>query len=542
METNDVPVTIVGGGPVGLSMALALARQGVRSLVIEQGATTTAHPKARGVWPRAMEIFRQWGVEQPIRARGLADGSDTFVVLDGLENELGRTLSEEPHNQILARKSMVAQDAVEEALVAKLEDYPAAEILWYHRVISGEADDAGAVVIVENLATGQKRSWRSDYLIGADGGAGFTAKLAGIPYEGPPHLGLMLNTYFRADLSDVNAAANAAILVLIPEGEADESYRLLNDEEPYRLLNTNGSDRWLLLERIGIETDERPRPLTEEENVRRLRGILRRPNLDIEIINEGIWRLTRRIAANFSKGRVFLVGDAAHRFPPTGGHGMNSGICDVHNLAWKLAFVLNGSASPSLLDSYDVERRPIANSNADISRSNHKRFRSFLGAVLSRNRDRLQFWLRDMDNHIHSIGQVLGSRYEDGALISDGTTPPPFTPRTYTPSDRPGGRFPHFWLDPERSRSSLDLFDRDLVLIVGKSGDGWADAAEEVSRRRGLPIAVHRLGDVDPVLGIAMGANGAALVRPDGIIAWRIGWAEPDPVGMLDAIVEQIVH
>ena len=542
MASNDFPVTIVGGGPAGLSTALALARLGVRSRVVEQSEGTTEHPKARGMWPRAMEIFRQWGVEQPIRARGLADRADSFAVLDGLENELGRTWPEEAHDQVPARKSMVAQDAVEEALVAKLREFPETEVLWGRRAISGQMDDTGVTITVEDLKSGERTSWRSSYVVGADGGAGFTAKMAGIAYEGPPHLGLMLNTYFKADLSAYPAAANAAILILMPQGPVDKSYRLLNDEEPYRLLNTNGVDRWLLLERIGVEHDERTRLPTNEENIERLRGILRQPDLDIEIINEGIWRLTRRIAATFSKGRVFLVADAAHRFPPTGGHGLNSGIADVHNLAWKLAFVLSGKASERLLETYDAERRPIANHNADMSTSNHRRFRAFLQAALSRNPDRLEFWLRDMDHHIHSVGHVLGFIYDDGAVISDGTTRPPATPRTYTPTDRPGSRFPHFWLDPERTRSSLDLFDQDLVLMVGRSADAWADAAAEVSRLQGVPIVVHRLGDVDPALGIAMGPRGAALVRPDGVTAWRVAWAEAEPVAVLNAAVEKILH
>jgi hypothetical protein len=146
-----------------------------------------------------------------------------------------------------------------------------------------------------------------------------------------------------------------------------------------------------------------------------------------------------------------------------------------------------------------------------------------------------------MDNHTNSIGHILGFIYDEGALISDGTTRPPQTPRTYTPTDRPGSRFPHFWLDEARTRSSLDLFDEDFVLVIGPSGDAWAEAAREVSRRRGLPILIHRLGEVDRAKGIAMGARGAALVRPDGVTAWRIGWPEADPVAVLGAAVDRIV-
>jgi len=533
VASEDVPVTIVGGGPVGLSMALALARLGVRSRVLEQRETTTDHPKARGLFPRAMEIFRQWGVEAPIRARGLPPGSDSFAVLDGLERELGRSPPEPFGDQGPSRKSLVAQDAVEEALVAKLADYPEAELFWNTRAVSGEADERGVTIATEDAKTGETHEWRSAYAVGADGGAGFAARMAGITYDGPPQLALMLNTYFRADLSAFETMREVAGMIFTRH----EGY----GGPPYSFLNTNGADRWLLLERIGAQADERAYPPTEAETIETLRAVLRQPNLDIRIINQAVWRLTRRIAARFREGPVFLAGDAAHRFPPTGGLGLNSGIEDVHNLAWKLAFVLQGRASARLLDSYDQERRPIANANADMALLNMARFQRFIEAAVSGNPDKLDFWLKDMANHTNSIGHVLGFVYKEGALIPDGSTAPPPTPRTYNPTDRPGSRFPHYWLDPQRSRTSLDLFDRDFVLVVGESAGAWADAAGEVSRRRNLPILIHHLEAVDPALNIAMGPRGAALVRPDGVTAWRIAWPEPDPVAVLGAAVDAIL-
>jgi putative polyketide hydroxylase/tetracenomycin A2 monooxygenase-dioxygenase len=533
VASDEVPVTIVGGGPVGLSMALALARFGVRSRVLEQKETTTDHPKARGLFPRAMEIFRQWGIEPAVRARGLPPGSDSFAVLDGLERELGRTPPEPFQGQGPARKSTVAQDAVEEALVARLAAFPQAQVLWNTRARSGDIGDSGATITAEDVRTGSTSVWRSPYVIGADGGAGFAARLAGIDYEGPPQLALMLNTYFRADLSAFETMREVAGMIFTRhDGYAGA---------PYTFLNTNGADRWLLLERIGSQTDERPRPPTEAETIATLRAVLRQPNLDIRIINQAVWRLTRRIASRFREGPVFLAGDAAHRFPPTGGLGLNSGIEDVHNLAWKLAFVLQGKASGRLLDTYDRERRPIANANADMALLNGARFQKFTDAAVSGNPDKLRFWLNDMANHTNSIGHVLGFVYGEGALIPDGSTPPPRTPRTYSPTDRPGSRFPHFWLDPERTRFSLDLFDDDMVLVVGRSADAWARAAEVVSRRRNLAIRVHRLGETDPAAGIAMGATGAALVRPDGVTAWRIGWPESDPQAALGAAMDAIL-
>lgn len=533
MASGDIPVTIVGGGPVGLAMALVLSRQGVASRVLEMNATTTDHPKARGVWVRAMEIFRQWGVYEPIRARGLPDASDSMVILDGMDNELDRSRPEPWNDESPARKSIVAQDAVEEALAAKLADHSDVDLRWRTEFLSCEETPDGVRVTARDLASGETLTWTSQYLIGADGGRGAVARQVGIEYEGPPTLALMLNTYFRADLSRYPAAHNAAGLQM----------RVLDpDAEPCHLLNTNGADRWLWLTRIGAETDERPRPLTEAETIAKIRAALRLPDLQVEIINEATWRMTRRIAKTFRRSRTFLVGDAAHRFPPFGGFGMNSGIQDAHNLAWKLAFVLNGKAGDALLDTYDAERRPIAHENADLALQNGARFPHVVAAFQSGDRDRIRFWLHDAENHIHSIGHTLGFSYVSDAVIPDETTPPDRTPRWYRPTDRPGSRFPHLWLDATKTRSTLDLFDRDLVLVTGPDGGPWAQAAAEVAATVGVPIAVHRLKAADPEQGVAMGPRGAALVRPDGITAWRIGWVTQTPEADLERAVRSILR
>ena len=533
MPLENVPVTIVGGGPVGLSMALALARQGIASRVLELKSTTTDHPKARGVWVRSMEIFRQWGIYEPIRTRGLPDNSDSTVLMDGLEIELGRSAPEPFNDESPARKSIVAQDAVEEALVSKLKDYPDVDIRWLTEFVGGEELATGVRINARNLQTGEERSWLSTYLIGADGGTRVVANIAGIEYEGPPVMALMSNVYFKADLSAYKSVHNAAGLFFLPVDPIDEVLALLN---------TNGVDRWLWVSRIGAETDERERPPTADEIVTKLRKMMRKCDLSIEIINQGVWRMTRRIAKVFSKGRIFLVGDAAHRFPPYGGFGMNSGIQDVHNLSWKLAFVLRGISSEALLNSYDAERRPIAHANADIAMVNGTRFPRVLEAAASRDPDRIRFWLLDAANHTNSIGHNLGFVYDEGAVVPDGTTRPPYSPRYYHPTDRPGSRFPHFWLNARHTRSSIDLFDRDLVLVHGPNADAWASAAAEVSRRLAVPIVAHRLtGAERPELGLAMGARGAVLVRPDGIVAWRIGWVTAQPADDLANVIEKVL-
>src|SRR5262249_39933233 len=238
---------------------------------------------------------------------------------------------------------------------------------------------------------------------------------------------------------------------------------------------------------------------------------------------------TRQVASQFQRGRVFLAGDAAHRFPPTGGFGLNSGVQDVHNLAWKIAYVLRGWASERLLDSYSIERKAIAESNADFSLGNSFRFPLVSEAIRSANPDQIAFRINDVDNHLHSIGQSLGFIYHQGAVLPDGTAAPAHNSRIYTPCDRPGSRFPHLWLDLTRTESTLDWFDREFVVVAGPMGGEWLEAGKRVAEKSRLPLGLRTLPMPHPNDGIRMGRGGAVLVRPDGHVAWRMPWLPSAP-------------
>ncbi|KIZ46791.1 hypothetical protein OO17_06190 [Rhodopseudomonas palustris] len=525
---------MAGGGPVGLAMALLLDRFGIDCVAVEKSATTTDHPKSRGCWVRTMEIFRQWGIESAIRDRGLQENSDVFVYLDSIAgSEFGRTRPEPNVGHTPAWKCLVAQDAVEEEILRVVERSNHATVLFNTACESFEETNSGVRIRTRCEKTGDIIEWSAAYLIAADGAGSQTRRSAGIEMVGPATLAVMSNEYWRADLSRLPIAREAAGFMVIPDKPGLPRAGILN---------TNGRDRWLTVTQIGLTKDDRERPWTDQEFIEIARGHVGIPDLDVTLLNRSIWRVSMQVAERFRSGRVFLVGDCAHRFPPTGGFGLNSGVQDAHNLAWKLAFVLKGWAGDRLLDSYSSERRPVAQSNASFSFGNRERIGFTDDAVRSRNPDRIRFWINDMDNHLHSIGQNLGQVYEDGAVIHDGTVAKALNSRYYTPTDRPGARFPHIWLDPSRRHSTLDWFDKEFAVVTGPLGTEWLEAGRQVSNQSGVPLSLKQLPAADPAAGFELGMRGAALVRPDGYVAWRMPWLPSDPAKELAGALSTLLH
>lgn len=480
-----------------------------------------------------MEIFRQWGIEDRMRARGLPDNSDMFAFVESMTgHEYGRTLPEVNIGLSPAWKCILSQDAVEEELLKHARESGSGRILYSTEFVDYSETPQGVKVTVRDLMTGETSEWDASYLIAADGAGSSVRRVSGLEMRGPSTMAVMANEYWKADLSAIRGAANTAAFRVVPK---DPNVPMAS------VLNTNGRDRWLSLIKIGVDRDERAGERTDAEVVRLARIHTGLPNLDVQVINRSIWRLSRQVAAGFRMNRVFLVGDAAHRFPPSGGYGMNSGIQDAHNLAWKLAFVLQGRASDRLLDSYDQERRPVAESNADFSYGNTQRFLKTDDAFRRGNIDEINFWIKDTENHVHSVGQSLGFAYDEGALIPDGTAKPAMRTRTYEPSDRPGGRFPHIWLDLARNNSTLDWFDKNFVLVVGLKGDAWLDAAKEVSARKDLQIETRQFEEDPEKHGLLVGLRGAVLVRPDGHVAWRMPWLPSDPATELASALEMLI-
>ena len=469
---SDIPVLIVGAGPVGLSAAILLARLGIRSLVIERHPSTTDHPKARGFFTRTMEILRPWDVEVQIRANALPSGAFRFIWVESLAGrEIGRV--EPPRRDVPGPYSptyvcMAAQDAFEAALRDHALTYPQIDLRFSTELTAFVQDASSVATTLRNRDTGETLAARAAWLIAADGASSHTRETLGIPMLGPGEIDHNINIHFRAELAPW-VRHRPAVGYISARGNGT-------------LLWAHGTDRWLILRPFHPARGERPESFTPErclEIARRAVGI---DDLKVELINLAFWTRTAEVAETFRQGRVFLAGDAAHRFPPTGGFGANTGIQDVHNLAWKLAGVLQGWAGESILDTYSDERRPVAQANTEFSVTNGARWAAASRAITAGDAAATRQALREQVKHLDSEGQDLGFWYPEGALVADGTNPPHCDSQTYVPGARPGSRAPHLWLSSNRSeganeRSTLDLFEREFVLLTDMTNQGWRRAA-----------------------------------------------------------------
>ncbi|MGW1848085.1 FAD-dependent monooxygenase [Streptomyces sp. NPDC001966] len=533
MTDIDAPVVIIGAGPVGLATALVLGRHGVRSVVFEQYDGINPHPRAHVVNTRSMELFRTWGIADAVRAEAADPAwAGTILWKQTLAGEpLGRIdLAEGPEDQLLRRihasaeqLTSCAQDRVQRHLLDAVLAQGMATVHYSTTVV--EVTDLGDCVDVTVEGAGGRQILRTRYAVAADGATGGMRDRLGIAMDGSPVLGHQLNIYFHADLSPW-MGEDPALLVW-----------LINSASPGLLIGMDGVRRWTF-QRSFDPAVESPRDYPPERCARIIREAVGTTELDVDIRSVGPWTMTARTAETYRSGRVFLVGDAAHQFPPTGGLGMNSGLADADNLGWKLAAVLRGGASDALLDGYERERRPVAVDNARHSMLNAikmaevgigpettriaARLESPDPAVAAAERRRIAEAIPPQRPHFDALSQEIGYVY--GAARHDDGAPLPAT--GHTPFAAPGARLPHAWIERAGERvSTHDLLIPGFTLITGPGGANWADAfagtGENVAKRT---VVIGRDvtspdGHCPELLGI--GEDGALLVRPDGHIAWH---------------------
>ncbi len=588
MFDAEVPVLVVGGGGCGLAASVFLSDAGVRHLLVERRESTSVLPRAHYLNQRTMEILRQHGIADDVyriscplenmsevvwRTTLAGDGPLDAQNLYRMDAFGGFGTAAPYAADSPCPSTNLPQHRLEPVLLRHAQERAPTSLLFNHALEEFEQDAEGVTARVRDRATGEVRTVRARYLLAADGGRLVGASL-GVPMDAISGGFSILSVHFSADLSRWWPGDSVLMTHLISsEGEVS----IIVAAGPRWGL---ACEEWALHLRMppgGTENVLDPAALTA-----RLRALLKLPDdVDLTVHRATEYRPEAVVAHSFQVGRVFLAGDAAHRQPPATGLGLNTAIQDAHNIAWKLGIVLGGQAGAELVDTYEAERLPVARRNVSWSMAclrNYGALFASLGVVpgqpeataaglrellsdtpmgeTRRTVVREVFSTQRIEYQAHDI--ELGHHYPEGAVVPDGTAPPPRDPMgsAYHPVTRPGHRLPHAWLRLGDTRvSTLDLVGRNggFVLITGALGEAWTVAAKKVADRYRVALTVVAVGteaagtryrDIDGIWTAVRGtdADGAVLVRPDNHVAWRSDVASEHPEKDLDAVFRRLLH
>ncbi len=520
---DKTPVLVVGGSLVGLSTALFLAWHGVPTVLCERHTQSSPHPRAIGYTQRTLELLAAVG----LGGRIPQVPPDFQLRRTRVESLAGKWFEETPWTPPVPQTSRrecsphtgaaLAQDRLEPILRDKAKEL-GADLRFSTELVSF-TQDADGVTAMLRQRDGSLSPLRAAYLVAADGNQSPVRTALHIGRSGRGHLRTMRSVLFRAPLEEYLRSGISQFAISQPDFEG--------------FLTTYGDGRWALMFSAG----EEPEPETLRAMIYKAIG---RSDLPLELIATGCWELCALIAERFSSGRVFLAGDAAHTLPPSrGGYGANTGIEDAHNLAWKLAAVLSGTAMPSLLDTYDAERRPIAwlRHQQIFARPDYK------PAADNRAGEPADAIAVDV---IDDDAMELGQLYRSSAVIgASAALPPALRPEQW--AGQPGTRAPHAWvLHAGRRLSTLDLFQKSWVLLAADAR--WGRWAAQTAERLGIALVCRCIGvDITPcgpdalAPAFGLGKTGAALIRPDGYIAWRSCDLPEAAPHVLDSVLTSIL-
>jgi 2-polyprenyl-6-methoxyphenol hydroxylase-like FAD-dependent oxidoreductase len=515
--TEETFVLIVGGGPVGLSASIDLSWRGVPHILVTENVETAKHPKCNTTNTRSMEHFRRLGIAKDLRSEALPDelerASAYVTRYCGYEfGRLQRAYADWPTPEVPAT---ISQMVLEKTLRAIAESKPEAQILFGWKLVSFTADDDGATAEVTNVRSGEQRTVRARFMLGADGASSTIRRALGFGMIGEDGAvprafmgGTMLSYFIRAPKLNTASGRRPSHMTWI-----------INPEMRAMFYAQDGREKWVVHYQVPAGVDWRD--IDAREIVRKLIGA----DVEFEILSGGPWTGgLALVAEHYQSGPVFLAGDAAHLFTPLGGLGMNTGIGDVMNLTWKLAARHEGWGGPGLAESYEAERRPIGVRNSQLG----VRCAAVMdgwemppdfeadtpAAAASRAALGARAVVEDQPQY-RTVGLQLGERYEDSpVVVPDGTANPPDSTETYVPMDRPGARAPHVWLGKERSL--FDAFGKGFTLMDFGAGDSAA-AFAEVAKQRGVPLKIVPMGPIDA----SPYRSKLVLVRPDQHIVWH---------------------
>lgn len=500
--TTDIDVLIVGAGPVGISAAMLLHKMGHSVRIIERREGPQRAPAAHVINARTFEVWRQIGVNVD-HLRSLAQDPQAAGQVHWVTKLGGTVLGSLPYerqgDEMLAITPTplrnLAQHILEPVLVDELSSMGIA-VEYSTQWLSMIQEDESVTSTVSH--DGNDEVIVARYLLGCDGASSAVRQASGITMEGPDNLQSFATIHFTADLSSLTRECPGVLFWLCDQGMGGT------------LISHGSNNEWVYMHPVDADfvIDQ-----SHHEFEAMVRSVLIDAQVDIKILRTSSWTMTSQIAERYRDGRVFLVGDAAHRFPPSGGMGLNSGVQDAHNLAWKLYAVITGQSPDSLLDTYDPERRPVAQRNAQASLENAFKMIEVFEALGKPNQEGLTDAINNQQTHFDMFGLQMGFRYE----LEGSTTPiAPLSDdviRNYTPSTEPGCRLPHGWLTRNGQRvSSLDL--------IGLTGTTVIAGPTAESNTNYLQVG-RDFEDPDNWWGTVLGLpdDGYITVRPDQHVA-----------------------
>lgn len=511
---DEAPVLIAGGGLVGLCAAAFLAQRGIRSIAIERLRASSPLPRAAFVHMRTMELFRSLGIEDAVRQRSAEDfvPEGAIIAMDTLSGrklaDIMPSLNEGVEALSPCRRLYVNQPSLEPILRERALS-AGATLIQGAEVTAVQQDANGVTMMTKDVESGHERKFRGAYLIAADGGHSKVLELLGIHHQGRGAFSNSLTIYFTADLSPW-IGSNAWSIIYVNNPQLSGFFRM-NRTAQAGFLGVNTVGDYKLDPRAASNASA---DVSEPRLLELVRAAVGVPDLKVTIDGYSRWRATATVAQRFQDRRIFIVGDAAHLMPPNGGFGGNTGIHDAHNLAWKLGLVIDGHARPQLLDSYALERRPIAEFT--------------VAQAFSRYVARTAPWHQSSQpepivNDLHiELGYLYGSPH--GSHLDPRAT-----------CGLPGSRAPHLWLSRSGQRISTIDLTGNFLLLAGVDGEMWVRAAAQAADRlAGLPLDAYCMGkDLGDPEGrfcesFGISTKGAVLVRPDGFVAWRNTGEAPD--------------